>query len=133
MAESFRTIPSIEQLRQRDAMRALEEVYGRAALVDALRAEADDIRQGVVAAADQGDVIERIERGAAARLAREGDPSLRPVINATGVVIHTNLGERRLPHRRRCGWRHSRTVTATSSTTSDRGRAVTGTCMPSVC
>ena len=27
-----------------------------------------------------------------ARLARESEPSLRAVINATGVVIHTNLG-----------------------------------------
>ena len=33
-------IPSIEQLRQRPALLALEDTYGRPAIVDALRAEA---------------------------------------------------------------------------------------------
>src|SRR5258707_4287097 len=51
----LRVIPSIEQLRQRDAMRALETRYGREALLDALRAETAGLRQrlasGEVAAA----------------------------------------------------------------------------------
>ena len=41
----MRSIPSIEQLRQRPAIRALEQRYGRAAIVDALRAEAAAVRQ----------------------------------------------------------------------------------------
>jgi len=92
VSDAFRAIPSIEQLRQRAAMRALEDVYGRDALIEALRAEADVVRQAVVAGAGPSDAIDRIERGTASRLAREGDPSLRRVINATGVIIHTNLG-----------------------------------------
>ncbi len=40
-----RTIPSIERLRQQDAFRALEATFGRAAVVDALRAEADALRR----------------------------------------------------------------------------------------
>ena len=39
-----------------------------------------------------GDVTGQIEHGVAACLERETAPSLRPVINATGVIIHTNLG-----------------------------------------
>src|ERR671939_799498 len=50
----FRIIPSVEQLRQREAMRALETRYGRHALVDALRAETgalrDQLSSGAVAA-----------------------------------------------------------------------------------
>src|SRR5262245_10118344 len=73
-------------------MRTLEDRYGRGPLVDALRAEADAIRSRLAS----GEAIERadeaIEAGAAARLAAAAAPSLRRVVNATGVVVHTNLG-----------------------------------------
>jgi L-seryl-tRNA(Ser) seleniumtransferase len=41
---------------------------------------------------EPGDVVAEIERATIARLASECAPSLRRVINATGVIIHTNLG-----------------------------------------
>ena len=92
----FRVIPSIEQLRQREAMRALETRYGRSALIDALRAETaglrDELAAGRIAAVTVGDAVERIERGAEARLRAAMRPSLVRVINATGVIVHTNLG-----------------------------------------
>ncbi|HEX2343106.1 MAG TPA: L-seryl-tRNA(Sec) selenium transferase, partial [Vicinamibacterales bacterium] len=92
----FRVIPSIEQLRQRAGVRALEARYGRAAVVGALRAEADALRDqlkaGDVSVAAKSDTAAAIEQGLAARLADELAPSLALVINATGVVIHTNLG-----------------------------------------
>jgi len=89
----MRNIPSIEQLRQRPAMRRLEAAYGRGPLVEALRAEADALRQRWA----EGDrvpdtVVHLIEEKVPARLAALLGPSLRPVINATGVVLHTNLG-----------------------------------------
>jgi len=92
----FRVIPSVEQLRQREAMRALETRYGRAALVDALRAETsalrDELGAGRIAAVTLADAVERIERGTDARLRAAMRPSLVRVINATGVIVHTNLG-----------------------------------------
>jgi len=92
----FRVIPSVEQLRQRDAMRALETRYGRAALVDALRAETtalrDELASGRIAAVTLDDAVARIERGAESRLRAAMRPSLVRVINATGVIVHTNLG-----------------------------------------
>jgi L-seryl-tRNA(Ser) seleniumtransferase len=89
----MREIPSIEQLRQRPGMRVLEERYGRAALVDALRAEAAALRRAISAgAAVPEDVAATIEQGVPARLSAVIAPSLRPVINATGVIVHTNLG-----------------------------------------
>jgi L-seryl-tRNA(Ser) seleniumtransferase len=92
----FRVIPSIEQLRQRAGVRALEARYGRAAVVGALRAEADALRDRLKAGdardAARSDAAAAIEQGLAARLADELAPSLSLVINATGVVIHTNLG-----------------------------------------
>ncbi|MGH9372998.1 MAG: L-seryl-tRNA(Sec) selenium transferase, partial [Vicinamibacterales bacterium] len=89
----MRDIPSIEQLRQRPAMRAMEAEFGRAALVDALRAEAEALRRRVAAGeAPPADVGSVLEREVPARLAAQAAPSLRPVINATGVILHTNLG-----------------------------------------
>jgi hypothetical protein len=92
----LRVIPSIEQLRQRDAMRALETRYGRGALLDALRAETaglrDRLASGHVAAVTVDEAITEIEIGAEARLRAAMRPSLIRVVNATGVIVHTNLG-----------------------------------------
>ncbi len=87
----MRAIPSIERLRQRDAVRALEAQYGRPAVVDALRAEAAIARTGTAGGSSEHTAA-AIEAGVAVRLLADGAPSLRRVINATGVIIHTNLG-----------------------------------------
>lgn len=91
----FRVIPSIEILRQRGGVRELEAQYGGNATVAALREGADVLRARIAG----GEHVERIEQAgdaieaaARARLAKQGRGSLRPVINATGVIIHTNLG-----------------------------------------
>jgi L-seryl-tRNA(Ser) seleniumtransferase len=89
---STRRIPSIEQLRQRPAVAQLEARFGRHVVVDALRVEAGRVRNALARGTTIVDVTDEIERGVAASLEREAAPSLRPVINATGVIIHTNLG-----------------------------------------
>jgi L-seryl-tRNA(Ser) seleniumtransferase len=73
-------------------MAALETRYGRAVLVEALRTEAALVRARERDTKSAGDVIDAIEAGVIARLARDAQPSLRRVINATGVILHTNLG-----------------------------------------
>src|SRR4051812_23729823 len=65
--DSMRSIPSIEQLRQRPAMLALEARYGRSAIVDALRAEAAALRHAADGAGAD-DVVGTIERAATVRL-----------------------------------------------------------------
>ena len=73
-------------------MRALEARYGRGALVEALRAEASALRERLASGSGPEDVIGAIEQATTTRLESLAQPSLRSVINATGVVIHTNLG-----------------------------------------
>ena len=73
-------------------MAALESRYGRSAVVGALRVEAAAIRGGESESLTVTAVISTIETAVAARLARDAAPSLRRVINATGVILHTNLG-----------------------------------------
>ena len=91
----FRVIPSIEQLRQRAAIVGLEREHGQAATLHALRHAADAVRSGIAAGLDFGgadDVAREIEARLSRDLTRDARGSLRPVINATGVIIHTNLG-----------------------------------------
>jgi L-seryl-tRNA(Ser) seleniumtransferase len=92
----YRVIPSVEQLRQRPAVAALLDRYGHAAVVEAIRAATAELRKrlaagaGVPATADEA--AEEIESGLGARLTAAFRSSLRPVINGTGVIVHTNLG-----------------------------------------
>ena len=96
MPSDPRLIPSIEQLRQRGAVQRLETRYGREATVQALREEAAALRRQLAAdeveVRDAADAAERIEAHLAPRLDAALSPSLRPVINASGVIVHTNLG-----------------------------------------
>ena len=100
--QDARFIPSIEQLRQRAPVRALEARYGRAATVEALREEAAALRQRLaggepgpearVSIVDTEQAADQIERRLEHRLRQAFERPLRPVINATGVIVHTNLG-----------------------------------------
>ena len=88
----FRIIPGIEILRQRTGVRELEAGYGADATVAALRTGADSVRARIASGEDVAHAAEIIESLARAALTGQARGSLRPVINATGVVIHTNLG-----------------------------------------
>ncbi|MDQ3419264.1 MAG: L-seryl-tRNA(Sec) selenium transferase [Acidobacteriota bacterium] len=92
MIDGPRAIPSIDRLMQRPGISALESRYGRRAVIDAVRAEADALRTVIAQGSPSGDPGAMVEAGATRRLAGLFQPSLRRVINATGVVIHTNLG-----------------------------------------
>jgi L-seryl-tRNA(Ser) seleniumtransferase len=87
-----RDIPSLERLRQRPAFQLLEAAFGRSAVIDALRAETAVLRARLAAAQPVADIPSWLERAVTARLEAERTPSLVPVINATGVIVHTNLG-----------------------------------------
>ena len=98
LTNKFRVIPSVEQLRQRDAVRLLEVRFGHEAVVDALREEAASVRTHLIENSpgdddvDREDILRQIENGLEKRLCAMLRPSLRRVINATGVIVHTNLG-----------------------------------------
>jgi L-seryl-tRNA(Ser) seleniumtransferase len=88
----FRIIPSIDILRQRAGVRELESQHGAEATVSALRGAADALRSRIAAGNAITDAAEVIEASTRQALIANARGSLRPVINATGVVIHTNLG-----------------------------------------
>ena len=88
----LRALPSVDEVLSRPAVRALEVRVGRAAVKAAVRqaiaAARDRILSGVVNG--QGELVP--DQDVLSRAQREAAPRLRRVINATGVVLHTNLG-----------------------------------------
>ncbi len=86
----LRGLPSVEQLLQMDAAGGLAAQYGRPLLLDAVRGVLADIRSSTGDASLPGreEILARAEE----RLAGWLRPTLAGVINATGVVLHTNLG-----------------------------------------
>lgn len=89
MDDGRRALPAIGTLLDRPAVRALGDEVPRPLLTDAARAAVAAVRDGrVTAPTDDAEWDGRVT-DALRQLQR---PSLRAVINATGVVLHTNLG-----------------------------------------
>jgi L-seryl-tRNA(Ser) seleniumtransferase len=87
----LRALPSVDALISSEAGAALAERYGRAAAVDAVREALAEAREHL--RENTADVTPAsLFDSAAAMLHRSFSPTLRPVINATGIIIHTNLG-----------------------------------------
>ncbi|HSD28313.1 MAG TPA: L-seryl-tRNA(Sec) selenium transferase [Vicinamibacteria bacterium] len=88
-----RQLPSVDQALQRAEVQALVEAHGRPAVVRALRSALEALRERAAAGAPGLDVaVAALAGDVAARLEAARRPSLRRVLNATGVVVHTNLG-----------------------------------------
>ncbi|WP_132252675.1 L-seryl-tRNA(Sec) selenium transferase [Methylobacterium segetis] len=85
--------PSVERLLAHESAAGPIAAHGRSAVADAVRAVLDAVRQGRLPLGDEAALLD----AAATRLAEEARPSLRPVFNLTGTVLHTNLGRALLP------------------------------------
>ena len=88
MTDARRALPSVGALLERAPVRALLDSAPRTLVVDAVRATVADARESASAPRDD----EAWAAAIAGRLADLSRPSLRRVINATGIVLHTNLG-----------------------------------------
>ncbi len=87
----LRKLPGVDKWLQTPQVMAWLEAYGRELVLDIVRATLDDVRQEILAGASYpGD--EQVMARFRARLDASVRPTLRPVINATGVILHTNLG-----------------------------------------
>src|SRR5271170_5426535 len=95
-AARFREIPSVDELLGRPRLLALAEKAGRGMVTQSARRVLAEMRDGLKTEPtesagpmlDPAGLEERVIAGVEAMLA----PSLRRVINATGVILHTNLG-----------------------------------------
>src|SRR5262245_34628962 len=90
----YRNLPSVNDVLAAPAAAPLVRDHGHAQAVAAVRAVLTELRgQLQTGAAADGELAPDAVAGrAAAHLGRQVRPKLRPVINATGIVLHTNLG-----------------------------------------
>ena len=89
---ALRALPSVDALLESAGGQALIDRYGRGLTLDAVRAALDEARSALRSGTSMPTDAASLLDGAAARLHIESTSTLRPVINATGVIIHTNLG-----------------------------------------
>ncbi|MEC7846429.1 MAG: L-seryl-tRNA(Sec) selenium transferase [Gemmatimonadota bacterium] len=102
MSDARRLIPSLERLLESDAFAGILEAHPRGLVVQHLRTELDRVRRelndGKGSVVDPGALPRDVEDpqlyavGVEERLRVSATPSLRSVINGTGVILHTNLG-----------------------------------------
>jgi L-seryl-tRNA(Ser) seleniumtransferase len=93
----LRAIPSVDELLSRPVLVSLAQSAGRGLVADVARGVLRDLRARLIKAAPvvpnlDAKRLEAIEREVTSAVEAALTPSLRRVINATGVVLHTNLG-----------------------------------------
>lgn len=92
----FRNLPSVDELVGTPAVRLLAEIYARDAVVDAARSVLSRLRREIISGPLDENSLPLALSGLAvaieAQLRESLKYSLQSVINATGVILHTNLG-----------------------------------------
>ena len=87
----LRSLPSVDQLLQTEEVNQWISSYGRPLTLDAIRSVLDKVRLRYAEAytiPDRESILEQV----GLKLQNWTAPTLRDVINATGVILHTNLG-----------------------------------------
>lgn len=98
--ELLRGIPKIDEILNQEPLFMLSDIHGASVVKDAARAVIDDLRQNILAldeeAANAFDEammsIEAAVNATMEKLSEDEEYNLHPVINATGTILHTNLG-----------------------------------------
>lgn len=90
-SSALRHLPSVDRILGDPTLQGLLPFYGRRLVVTAIRRTLDALREEIRAGGEPP-TYEAVVARAAAYLQEHLAPTLKPVINATGVVIHTNLG-----------------------------------------
>lgn len=91
MQDELRKLPSVEKVLQREEIQGLIEEKGRHLVVESIRQVIDDTRRDIVDGQPCPPLTALLER-VLSQVELRGRPTLRKVINASGVIIHTNLG-----------------------------------------
>lgn len=99
MHSQLRQLPQVDSLLALPAFQALTQDYSRDEVADALRVSLAELRQKIIAG-ELAALPDFANVGFAdtigGMIAQARRPNLRRVVNATGIIIHTNLGRARL-------------------------------------
>jgi L-seryl-tRNA(Ser) seleniumtransferase len=92
LQDELRKLPSVDDLLRSDRAIGWVQRFGHTLVVDALRNGLEQVRTEMRATLSAYPGDEALWVRAEAHLTGLAEPSLRSVINASGVIIHTNLG-----------------------------------------
>lgn len=93
-ANPLKNIPSVHELLEREPLRKLVDTVSHNVVVTEVRSFLDNLREDIrdattdVKLPSAADLAERIAKW----IETDQQPKLRPVINATGILLHTGLG-----------------------------------------
>jgi len=99
---SFRKIPSVDEILRQRQIEPLIELYNRRLVVETIRKAIDELRKELSTTAEEVEkdqLLERIMEKVRKMVSQATSGTLRKVINGTGVVLHTNLGRAPLGQR----------------------------------
>jgi L-seryl-tRNA(Ser) seleniumtransferase len=91
MQKELRKLPSVDKLLQEEAVQVLAEAHSHELAVEAARETLESARQAILEG-NPCPPASQLAEMTVANLNRRLQPTLQPVINASGVIIHTNLG-----------------------------------------
>ena len=91
MENKFRSLPSVDKLLSDDRIKQLGGIYPHDLLVDLIRQRLEQARDSI-SRGNPCPPVDEIVESISARAQALASVSPRPVINATGVILHTNLG-----------------------------------------
>ncbi|HXS81300.1 MAG TPA: L-seryl-tRNA(Sec) selenium transferase, partial [Methylomirabilota bacterium] len=92
-SSSLRALPSVEKLLGHELLAEVLRDLPRSVVTDAVRDTLAEARAALKGAKDADSIdSDTLARAAAHRARLAGAPALRRVLNATGIVLHTNLG-----------------------------------------
>ena len=95
LVTSFRDLPSVDRLLR--ALADTSATLGHEAVRAAARTTLDEVRNELRAGAAPDLAVEAVAARARQLLEQRSAPTIRPVFNLTGTIVHTNLGRAVLP------------------------------------
>src|SRR5881397_561588 len=87
----YRSLPSVDRLLSDERVRALAN-GGESGIATIIARQAIENARQAIAGGSEAPTEDQLVESVLGLAAAVFEPSLRPVINATGVIIHTNLG-----------------------------------------
>ena len=91
METEFRRLPGVDKILASERLVRLAETYPHSLLVDLARKQLEYERRSI-AGGRAASSLDKIVAAIVSRVQVLESPGLRPVVNATGVILHTNLG-----------------------------------------
>ena len=91
----YTLIPKIDEVISRESISEQTNFIPRKIVVDSIREEIEEIRHKIKAGVDEielNNIISNLDEKIILNAKEKNSYNLRPVVNATGIVIHTNLG-----------------------------------------